>query len=247
MAVHVRPLEGPRAPAPGSAHLPRRADAFLPRLREHLARVVSASLLLLACAGPVTEPLPECPDDDELATLSAHVAALDGVRALLSGVASREEAVAFAAFAPVLPVGPARQGVGDLCARGRPVAPLCVGTTCWQVACTSSGWESELVSSEGDILEHSTLVWEGRLRWLASARLSGEDGADWSAAQQGVLVDGILTIGESWEGLRPGHVAELRATWSPRGGATGALRFDGEDVAWIDGYAVTAVRSSACR
>jgi hypothetical protein len=100
---------------------------------------------------------------------------------------------------------------------------------------------------EGDLLERSTLAWEGRLRWLASARLSGEDGADWSAAQQGVLTDGILTIGESWEGLRPGHVAELRATWSPRGGATGALRFDGEDVAWIDGYALTAVRSSACR
>ncbi len=231
--------------APDAAHC--RADAFLRRSCAHLARVVITSLLVYACAGPVTEPLPECPDEDELATLSVHVAAFDGVRALLAGVPMREEAVAFAAFAPALPVGPSRLAVGEACARGRPLEALCVGATCWQVACTATGWEAALASAEEDVLDGSTLTWEGRLRWLASARLSGEDGTDWSAAQQGVLTDGILTVGESWEGLRPGHVVELRATWPPRGGATGALRFDGEDVAWIDGHALMPVRSGACR
>lgn len=209
--------------------------------------MIIASLLLYACAGPVTGPFPDCPDEDELATLSAHVTALDGVRALLAGVPSREEAVAFAAFAPTAPVGPSRLAVGDACARGRPLEALCVGATCWQVTCTGTGWEAELSSAAGASLERSVLRWDGRLRWLAAAQLAGEDGTDWSAAQQGVLADGILTVGESWEGLRPGHVVELRATWPPRGGATGALRFDDEDVAWIDGHALTPVRSGACR
>jgi hypothetical protein len=226
---------------------------------------------LLACSdaqAPV-DPV-RCLDDEERATLGAHLVALDAARALLGEQAGAARAVG----AVVLPlagmVGVAPVGLEPACGDGSVSrGAACGGGACWRAACTAEGWEAraEPFSRQVDpgedgafesAVASAVVRWDaeegGIPGWPSPSRVSftveseerrGE--ARWDMAQRGVLQRGHLAVAEGYAALRPGHVITLRATFPPEGGAVGELRVDEAPLEEVVGHALTRSPRSSCR